>query len=243
MSKKIKKKIKYQRVLVKLSGESFQGPRSAGIHFPTVNKIVEEIYAIHKLGVEVAVVVGAGNLFRGSEADQRYIDRASADYMGMIATMLNGIALKRAFEQKDVASHLVSPIEIRQISEFYNIFNTNRYLKKKEVVVLAGGTGSPYFTTDTAAALRAIELKVDIFFKATKVDGIYSSDPLKNKKAKKFSQISFRDALLKNVKVMDSTAFSLCMDNNLPIAVFKFKPGVLKAIVTGQEGVGTIVNN
>lgn len=239
---KLNKKPKYQRVLLKLSGEALLGTQEHGIDAEMCASLAIQIKEVQEMGVKVAVVVGGGNIFRGQVESKRFgLDRSVADYMGMLATVLNGLALQNALEQVGVHSRVMTAIEMSAVAEPYIRRRAIRHLEKNRVVIFVAGTGNPYFTTDTAAALRAKEICADIILKATKVDGIYSSDPVKNKSAKKYKEIKFMDALKRNLKVMDSTAFSLCMDNDLPIIVFNlFKKGNIKSVVCG-ETVGTIV--
>ncbi|MEA1935637.1 MAG: UMP kinase [Thermodesulfobacteriota bacterium] len=231
----------YKRVLLKLSGEALLGEGSFGISSDVVRLIAEEIKEIVNLGVQLGVVVGGGNIFRGVEADVMGIDRTSADYMGMLATVINSLALQNALENIGVDTRVQSAIEMKEIAEPYIKRRAVRHLEKGRVVIFAAGTGNPYFTTDTAASLRAVEMQADVIMKATKVDGVYDKDPLTNDDAKMFSKMSYLDVLNRDLKVMDSTAIALCRDNNLPIVVFNLgKRGNIKKVVTGQL-VGTIV--
>lgn len=235
------KKAKYKRVLLKLSGEAFMGDRSYGIDQNVVNSISKELKEISSLGVQTAVVIGGGNIFRGLEASAQGMERTSADYMGMLATVLNALALQNALERIGIPTRVQSAIEMRELAESYIRRKAIRHLEKGRIVIFAAGTGNPYFTTDTAAALRAMEVGAQVILKATKVDGVYSSDPLKDPKAKKFSEIKYIDVLKKGLEVMDSTAISLCMDNNLPIIVFNLqKRGNIKRILTGEK-IGTLI--
>ncbi|RMF95773.1 MAG: UMP kinase [Candidatus Schekmanbacteria bacterium] len=234
-------KIKYKRILLKVSGEILAGDKGYGIDLDVIKKIAAEIKDIHSLGTEIAVVVGGGNIFRGVSASAREMDRASADYMGMLATVINALALQSALENIGVFTRVLSAIEMRDVAEPYIRRRAIRHLEKKRVVIFAAGTGNPFFTTDTAASLRGIEIKADVFLKATKVDGVYTEDPMKNKKAKMFKKLTYLQVLEKRLKIMDSTAISLCMDNKLGIIVFNLgKHGNLKKIVKGQS-VGTEV--
>ena len=234
--------MKYKRILLKLSGESLMGEQSYGIDNKMVLQYAEEIKAVQKLGVEVAVVVGGGNIFRGLSAEKSGMDRAQADYMGMLATVINSMALQNALETLGVYTRLLSAIKMEQICEPYVRRRAMRHLEKGRVVIFGAGTGNPYFTTDTAGSLRAIEMKADVILKGTRVDGVYSADPEKDPTATKYEHISFQECLSKNLRVMDMTAFTLCMENNLPIIVFDMnKQDNLKRVVTG-ENVGTIVN-
>ena len=231
----------YNRIVLKLSGESFQGPQGFGIHGETIQAIARELKDVIELGVQVAVMVGGGNIFRGARQKGFEIDRATGDYMGMLATAINALALQDALEKEGVHTRVQSAIAMNEVAEPFIRRRATRHLEKQRVVIFAAGTGNPYFSTDTAAALRANEIGAEVILKATKVDGIYDSDPHKNSGAKRFSQISYLEALQKRLKVMDSTAFSLCMDNKMPIIVFDlFKPHNLRRVVLGEE-VGTLV--
>lgn len=232
---------KYKRILLKLSGEALMGEKSYGIEAERVKYMASEIKGVTKTGVEVAVVIGGGNIFRGVEASVKGIERASADYMGMLATVINALALQNALETLGVSTRVQSAIQMSALAEPYIRRRAIRHLEKGRVVIFAAGTGNPYFTTDTAAALRAMEIGAEVILKATKVDGVYSSDPMKDAKAKKYADISYIDVLRKGLAVMDSTAISMCMDNNMPIIVFdlKGKGNVLK-IINGKK-VGTLV--
>lgn len=217
------------------------GDRSYGIDQNVVNSISKELKEISSLGVQTAVVIGGGNIFRGLEASAQGMERTSADYMGMLATVLNALALQNALERIGIPTRVQSAIEMRELAESYIRRKAIRHLEKGRIVIFAAGTGNPYFTTDTAAALRAMEVGAQVILKATKVDGVYSSDPLKEPKAKKFSEIKYIDVLKKGLEVMDSTAISLCMDNNLPIIVFNLqKRGNIKRILTGEK-IGTLI--
>jgi uridylate kinase len=231
----------YQRIVLKLSGESLQGPDSSGIHAETVQRIASELKDVASLGVEVAIMVGGGNIFRGTRQKSLAIDRATGDYMGMLATVINGLALQDALEKQGVYTRLLSAIEMHQVAEPFIRRRAMRHLEKKRVVIFAAGTGNPYFSTDTAAALRAMEIRADVILKATRVDGIYDADPEKVKGAKRFDSISYLDVLQKGLAVMDSTAISLCMDNHMPIIIFDMNsPGNIKRVVLGER-VGSIV--
>ncbi|HOA83487.1 MAG TPA: UMP kinase [Thermodesulfovibrio thiophilus] len=231
----------FKRILLKLSGEALMGEKGYGIDPVTVNYMAEEIKKAYELGIEIAVVIGGGNIFRGVEAAEQGIERATADYMGMLATVINALALQNALEKIDVNTRVQSAIEMRELAEPYIRRKAMRHLEKGRVVIFAAGTGNPYFTTDTAAALRAIEIGADVIMKGTKVDGIYSSDPFKDPKAKKFDKLTYMDVIRDSLKVMDSTAITLCMDNNLPIVVFNIrKSDNLKKIILGQK-IGSIV--
>ena len=232
---------RYKRILLKLSGEALMGEGKYGIHPPTLVRIASEVKEVVDAGVQMAMVIGGGNIFRGVAGSVEGMDRASADYMGMLATAINALALQDALEKQGVFTRVQSAIKMEQIAEPYIRRRAVRHLEKGRVVIFGGGTGNPYFSTDTAAALRANEIGAEVILKATKVDGIYDRDPKKNPKAKRFNQISYLDALQKQIKVMDSTAFSLCMDNKMPIIVFDlFQPHNLRRVVLGEQ-VGTLV--
>lgn len=231
----------FERILLKLSGESLLGNLPYGIDLPTTKSIAQEIKEVSDLKVQIAIMIGGGNIFRGVIGVEAGMDRASADYMGLLGTIINGIALQDALEKEGVMTRLVSAIEIKAVAEPFVRRKVIRHLEKGRIVVFSAGTGSPHFTTDTAAALRALEIKAQIILKATKVDGVYTSDPLKDKKAKKFSSIKYLDVINRGLKVMDTTAISLCKDNELPIIVFNLKKrGNIKKAVLGQK-VGTLV--
>ena len=231
----------YKRILLKLSGEALMGDRGYGIDPHTVAYMASEIKEVFAMGVEVAVVIGGGNIFRGVEASVKGMERASADYMGMLATAINALALQNALEKIGLPTRVQSAIEMKELAEPYIRRKAIRHLEKGRVVIFAAGTGNPYFTTDTAAALRAMEIGAEVILKATKVDGVYSSDPVKDPGAKKYSTITYLDVLRKGLSVMDSTAISLCMDNSLPIVVFNVKNrGNIRKIIQGQT-VGTLV--
>lgn len=233
---------KYKRVILKLSGEVLQGVLSYGIESDVIFSIAEQIKEIKDLGTEVAVVIGGGNIFRGIRGADGGIDRATADYMGMLATVINGMALQSALEKLGVFSRLQTAIKMEQLAEPYIRRRAIRHLEKGRVVIFGGGTGNPYFTTDTAAALRAAEIKAEIILKATKVDGIYSADPKKVKEAKKLDKLSFIDILNKKLEIMDAAAISLCMDNKIPIIVFNLlKKGNVRRVILGEK-IGTMVN-
>lgn len=233
----------YKRILLKLSGEALQGEHDHGIDADTCVTFASQIKEVWEMGVQVAVVVGGGNLFRGGLECKRFgLDRSVADYMGMLATVLNGLALQNALEQMGVPTRVMTAIQMQTVAEPYIVRRAMRHLEKKRVIIFVAGTGNPYFTTDTAAALRASEIKADIIMKATKVDGIYTADPMKDKKAKKYDRLRFIDVLNQDLKVMDSTAISMCMDNSLPILVFNLlKKGNIKRAVVGED-IGTIVS-
>lgn len=231
----------YQRVLLKLSGEALIGTEQYGIHHPTLERIAREVASVANLGIEIAVVIGGGNIFRGISGSARGMDRSTADYMGMIATLMNGLALQDAFEKAGIHTRVQTAIEMQEVAEPYIRRRAMRHLEKGRVVIFAGGTGNPYFTTDTTAALRAMEIDAQVIMKATKVDGIYDKDPMKHDDAVRFDQISYMDVLQKGLKVMDSTAISLCMDNAMPILVFNLREegNILKAVQ--GETIGTLV--
>ena len=232
----------YKRVLLKLSGEALLGEKSYGVDPKRILAYSEEIKEIVDSGVEVAIVIGGGNIFRGVSGASNGIDRVQADYMGMLATVINGLALQSSLEDLKVQTRLQTAFKIEAVAEPYIKRKAVRHLEKKRVVIFSGGTGNPFFTTDSAAVLRAIEINADVILKGTRVDGIYNNDPEKNKDAVKFKQISYDEAIAKKLKVMDSTAFTLSKENELPIIVFNMnKPGNLKKIINGKE-VGTIVN-
>ena len=235
-------KAKYNRILLKLSGEALMGQDAFGVNPEIVTKIVKEIKVAKELGIEVAVVIGGGNIFRGVALGAAGMDRATADYMGMLATVMNALAIQDAMKHEGVVSRVQSAINIDQVVEPYIRGKAIKYLEDKRIVIFAAGTGNPFFTTDTAAALRAMEMNAEIMIKATKVDGIYSEDPVKNPDAKQYKTITFDEAIQKNLKVMDATAFTLCRDQKLPIGVIDiFKENALKNILIGSEE-GTLVN-
>ena len=231
----------YQRILLKISGEVLTGEGNYGIDPAVIQQIAQEIKEVKALGVEIAIVIGGGNIFRGVAASSEGMDRASADYMGMLATVMNGLALQEALEKIGVQTRVQTAIEMREIAEPYIRRRAMRHLEKGRVVIFAAGTGNPYFTTDTTASLRAMEIGAKVILKATKVDGVYDSDPLIHKRAKKFDELSYLDVLKKQLKVMDATAISLCMDHRIPIIVFNLrKKGNIKRVVLGDK-VGTKV--
>jgi uridylate kinase len=231
----------FRRVVVKLSGESLSGPDDFGIHAETIQGIAREVKDVHDLGVQVAIMVGGGNIFRGTRQGDLAIDRATGDYMGMLATVINGLAMQDALEKSGCKTRLLSAIEMHQVAEPFIRRRATRHLEKERVVIFAGGTGNPYFSTDTAAALRAMEIKADVILKATRVDGIYDADPEKVPGAKKFEKITYIEVLQRGLSVMDSTAISLCMDNKMPIVVFNMGvTGNLKRVVMGDT-VGSTV--
>lgn len=235
-------KPKYKRILLKLSGESLMGEEGYGISLDVTHKIAREIKDVHALGVEVSIVIGGGNIFRGLQGAEKGIDRAQGDYMGMLATLINAMALQDALEKVGVFTRVLSAIEMQKVVEPYIRRRAIRHLEKGRVVIFAGGTGNPFFTTDTAAALRAVEVHAEVLIKATKVDGVYDKDPKKFSGAKRFDKISFLEVLNKGLQVMDSTSITLCMDNKLPIIVFDlFAPGNIKRVVLGED-IGTVVD-
>jgi uridylate kinase len=231
----------YKRILLKLSGESLIGNLPYGIDFNTTKSIAEEIKEIHDLGVEIAIMIGGGNIFRGVRGTEAGIDRASADYMGLLGTIMNGIALQDVMEKIGLFTRHISAIEVKAVAEPFIKRRVIRHLQKGRIIIFTAGIGSPFFTTDTAAALRALEIRAEVILKATKVDGVYSADPLVDKQAKKFSTIKYMDFIKKGLKVMDATAISLCQEHKLPVVVFNLKKrGNIKKAVLGQK-VGTTV--
>lgn len=235
------KKPVYKRIVLKLSGEAFQGRRPFGIDPAVINSIARQIKRLKDMKLDVAIVVGAGNIFRGVSGTKSGIDRSTADYMGMLATVINGLALQDTLEKMGVTTRVLTAIEMRALAEPYIRRRAIRHLEKGRVIIFVAGTGNPYFTTDTAAALRAVEIGAEVVLKATKVDGIYSKDPLKDKSAKRFKTLTYIDVLSKKLKVMDATAISMCMDNNLPLVVFDLtREGNIEKVVLG-ENIGTIV--
>ncbi|MCJ7746175.1 MAG: UMP kinase [Desulfobacterales bacterium] len=235
------KRIQYKRILLKISGEVLTGDGDYGIDPEMICQIAQEIKEVKNLGVEVAIVIGGGNIFRGMAASSKGMDRASADYMGMLATVMNGLALQDALEKIDVYTRVQTAIEMREIAEPYIRRRAMRHLEKGRVVIFAAGTGNPYFTTDTTASLRAMEIGAEAILKGTKVDGIYNADPLLNKRAQKYDELTYLEVLKKQLRVMDATAISLCLDNRIPIIVFNLKKkGNIKRVVLGER-VGTKV--
>ena len=232
----------YRRVLLKISGEALMGEQNYGIDVNVARSVAEELKAVHQLGVQVAVVVGGGNIFRGVSKSAGNMDRSSADYIGMLATVMNAVVLQDALEKVEVHTRVMSAIDIPQLAEPFIRRRAIRHLEKERIVIFAAGTGNPYFTTDSAAALRALEIKADVIMKATKVDGIYSADPMTDATAELFNEITYRQVLERQLRVMDASAISLCMDNDLPIIVFNMRqPGNIRRVVTGERGVGTKV--
>ena len=232
----------YNRILLKLSGEALMGAQNYGIDTKVAKAVAEEIKSVHERGVEVAVVVGGGNIFRGVSSSAGNMDRGSADYIGMLATVMNAVVLQDALEKCNVFTRVLSAIDIPQLAEPFIRRRAIRHLEKGRVVIFGAGTGNPYFTTDSAAALRALEIRAEVLMKATKVDGVYSDDPEQDKNAKRFDRISYQDVLEKRLKVMDSSAISLCMENNLPILVFNMQMnGNITRAVEGDLSIGTLV--
>ena len=233
---------KYGRIVLKLSGESLQGPQGFGIHGETIQAIARELKEVHALGVEIAIMVGGGNIFRGGRQKGFEIERATGDYMGMLSTVINALALQDALEKEGVHTRVQSAVAMNQIAEPFIRRRAIRHLEKQRIVIFAAGTGNPYFSTDTAAALRAMEIKADVILKATRVDGIYDADPERVSDAKFFAAITYREVLHQNLKVMDATAISLCMDNGMPIVVFNMNQhGNIKRVVLGER-VGSTVS-
>jgi uridylate kinase len=231
----------YKRILLKLSGEALMGEQTYGIDPAVATQIAKDIFEIQAMGTEIAIVIGGGNIFRGVAASARGMDRATADYMGMLATVINALALQDALEQQNVVTRVVTAIEMRAVAEPFIRRRAIRHLEKGRVIVFGAGTGNPYFSTDTAAALRAMEIKADVIMKGTKVDGIYDADPMIKHDAVRYDTISYQQVLERGLKVMDSTAISLCMDNRLPIVVFNLRtPGNIKRAITG-EPIGSLV--
>ncbi|MGZ3695661.1 MAG: UMP kinase [Bdellovibrionota bacterium] len=231
----------YQRVLLKLSGEALAGKKGSGVDLTILQDLAQDIKEIYSLGVQIAIVIGGGNIFRGMQASESGMDRASADYMGMLATVMNALALQDALEKAGVFTRVQSAIEMQEIAEPYIRRRAERHLEKNRVVIFAAGTGNPFFTTDTAAALRACEIGANVLLKATKVDGIYDADPVKVPTAKKFEELRYIDVLSKGLEVMDSAAISLCMDNSMPIIVFNMNTrGAMRDVIMGKK-VGTLI--
>lgn len=237
-----KPELTYRRVLLKISGEALMGEQNYGIDVDVARMVAEELKAVHALGVQVAVVVGGGNIFRGVSKSAGNMDRAAADYIGMLATVMNGVVLQDALEKLEVQTRVMSAIDIPQLAEPFIRRRAVRHLEKSRIVIFAAGTGNPYFTTDSAAALRALEIRADIILKATKVEGVYSADPMKDPTAERYDSITYQQVLERQLKVMDASAISLCMDNNLPIVVFNMRHvGNITRVVKGEPGVGTRV--
>ena len=233
----------FKRILLKLSGEALMGEQNYGIDTLVAESVARQISAVHALGVEIAVVVGGGNIFRGVSKSAGNMDRAAADYIGMLATVMNAVVLQDALEQIEIQTRVMSAIDIPQLAEPFIRRRAVRHLEKQRVVIFAAGTGNPYFTTDSAAALRALEIEAEVIFKATKVDGIYSADPMTDRAATRFEKISYQEVLEKQLKVMDASAISLCMDNELPIMIFNMlEPGNIIKAVGGDLSIGTLVS-
>ncbi len=233
----------YRRVLLKISGEALMGAQNYGIDVDVARMVAEQLKAVREMGVEIAVVVGGGNIFRGVSKSAGNMDRSAADYIGMLATVMNAVVLQDALEKVDVHTRVMSAIDIPQLAEPFIRRRAVRHLEKARVVIFAAGTGNPYFTTDSAAALRALEIKADIILKATKVEGVYSADPMLDSTATRFDCITYQEVLERQLKVMDASAISLCMDNNLPIIVFNMRqPGNIIRVLTGEAGIGTRVS-
>ena len=232
----------YNRILLKLSGEVIAGKKGFGIDYQKASELALEIKSLHKMNIDIGLIIGAGNIFRGMQAASKGMERVSGDYLGMLATIMNAITMQDALEKINVETRTLSAITVSQISEPYIRRRALRHLDKKRVVIVAGGTGNPYFTTDTAAALRATELKAEVLIKGTKVDGVYDKDPAINNDAKKFKKLDYSDVISKNLRVMDLTAITLCKENNLPVQVFDInKYGNLRKLVLGKD-IGTIIN-
>jgi uridylate kinase len=233
--------LRYRRILLKISGEILAGKRGYGIDRPRLFELAREIQTVHDLGIEVGLVIGGGNIFRGLSQAGEDMDRVNADHMGMLATVINALAMQDVLEQHGLFTRVMSAIKMEEVAEPYIRRRAVRHLEKQRVVIMAAGTGNPYFTTDTAAALRAVEIGADAILKGTKVDGVYSGDPVRDPKAERFDRLSYMDVLSRGLRVMDSTAVSLCMDNRLPIVVFNLNtPGNLRRLIQGEE-VGTVV--
>ncbi|HKA10648.1 MAG TPA: UMP kinase [Candidatus Dormibacteraeota bacterium] len=232
---------RYRRILLKLSGEALGGDKDYGIDFDVVRKIARQVKRVHDLGVEIAMVVGGGNIFRGRDVADRGFDRATGDYMGMLGTVINALALQDGLEKLGLPARTMSAVQMNQVAEPYIRRRAVRHLEKGRVVILAGGNGNPYFTTDTTAALRAVELETDVVMKATKVDGVYTADPVRDPTATKFQRLDYLEVLNRGIEVMDSTALTLCMDNGMPIVVFDLlKEGNMERVVSGDP-IGTLV--
>jgi uridylate kinase len=232
----------FRRILLKISGEALMGAQNYGVDVKVARSLAEEVKSVHALGVEVAIVVGGGNIFRGVSESAGDMDRSAADYIGMLATIMNAVVLQDALEKTGVDTRVLSALDIPEVAEQFIRRRAVRHLEKQRVVIFAAGTGNPYFTTDSAAALRALEIKSEVILKATKVDGVYDSDPMKNQNATLFDCITYQEVLEKHLQVMDASAISLCMDNNLPIVVFNMRrPGNIMRVVMGEPGVGTRV--
>ena len=232
---------RYKRVLLKLSGEALMGEQKFGLSPGTLDTLSDELAEAHALGVELALVVGGGNFFRGATGTSRGLDRVTGDHMGMLATLINALALQDALERKNLTTRVLSALEVRQVAEPFVLRRAQRHLEKGRIVIFGAGTGNPYFTTDSAAALRAMEIKAEVLLKATKVDGVYTADPMTDPTAEKLEKVGYLEALERGLKVMDTTAISLCMDNRLPIVIFNVRePANITRIVCGEE-VGSVV--
>lgn len=239
----VKQKLKYKRVLLKLSGESLSGQNHSGIDVEVLNYLTSEIKKVYDTGADVGIVIGGGNIYRGLSAQEQGIDEVTGDYMGMLATLINSLALQNSLEKAGMPTRLLSAIDMNKIAEPFIRRRAMRHFEKRRIVIFGAGTGNPYFTTDTAGALRALEVKADVILKGTRVEGVYDSDPEKNKNAKLYRNVTFSEALNKNLKVMDMTAFALCRENNIPIIVFDMnKKDNFKKIVQGEK-IGTFVHN
>ncbi len=237
------KRIAYKRVLLKLSGEALQGRLGYGVDPKVASSIAQQVKEVYELGTDLAVVIGGGNIFRGLQGAEAGMDRSTADYIGMLATLINSMVLQEALEKIGVPTRVQSAIDVHKLAEPYIRRRAMRHMEKKRVVIFAAGTGNPYFTTDTAAVLRAVEINADVILKATKVDGVYTSDPVKDKKAKKYEHLPFMEALRKRLRVMDATAISLCMENDLPIIVFDMnQAGNIRRVIQGEK-IGTLVHS
>ena len=242
MSTELQNQPAFRRVLLKISGEALMGEQTFGIDVDIARAVAEEIKQVHDLGIQVAVVVGGGNIFRGLSKSAGNMDRSSADYIGMLATVMNAVVLQDALEKTGIQTRVLSAIHIPQLAEPFIRRRAIRHLEKGRIVIFAAGTGNPFFSTDSAAALRALEIKAEVILKATKVDGVYSADPMKDATATRFDCITFQEVLEKQLKVMDASAISMCMDNNLPIVVFNMrKPGNIARVVQSDSGIGTRV--
>jgi uridylate kinase len=242
MSTEIQNQPAFRRVLLKISGEALMGEQTFGIDVNVARAVAEEIKQVHDLGIQVAVVVGGGNIFRGLSKSAGNMDRSSADYIGMLATVMNAVVLQDALEKTGIQTRVLSAIHIPQLAEPFIRRRAIRHLEKGRIVIFAAGTGNPFFSTDSAAALRALEIKAEVILKATKVDGVYSADPMKDATATRFDCITYQEVLEKQLKVMDASAISMCMDNNLPIVVFNMrKPGNIARVVQSDSGIGTRV--
>lgn len=233
----------YKRILLKLSGEALMAGRSHGIDPKRLEDYIEEIIEVSRMGTQVGIVIGGGNIFRGISGVKAGFDRVKGDYMGMLATVINGLAIQSAFESKGASSRLFTAIRMEPVAEFYYKPKVIQALENNEIVIFSGGTGNPYFTTDTASTLRAVEMEADVMLKGTRVDGVYTSDPEKNPKAAKYHELTFNEALKKELRILDLTAFTMCKENNLPIIVFNMnEKGNLKKLISGQK-IGTLVKN